>query len=177
MGSINNIHSERCLNPPKSSGGCPSILTNSDINYAKCVICTGKVENAVQAAGMPCHHTQALFSTQTLCHGLKKNGMVPIVKKKHPKLSPRHRKARLDFTERHQEWTIEDWKKVIWSDKIKINCFGVGYKTFQCLAVLYDVNEIQNMVRFPCDFAQLQIRYQCTSLIIFRSFYNLYHIL
>ena len=39
-------------------------------------------------------------------------------------LSKHHRKARLDFAISHQHWTVEDWKKVVWSDETKINCLG-----------------------------------------------------
>ena len=30
----------------------------------------------------------------------------------------------MEFAECHEEWTLEDWKRVIWSDEIKINCLG-----------------------------------------------------
>ena len=30
----------------------------------------------------------------------------------------------MEFAERHAEWTLEDWKGVIWSDDTKINCLG-----------------------------------------------------
>jgi Transposase. len=50
--------------------------------------------------------------------------MVPVVKKKRPLLQQRHRKARLEFAEEHAEWTVEDWKKVFWSDEVKINRLG-----------------------------------------------------
>ena len=46
------------------------------------------------------------------------------MKKKKPLLSVRHRKARLAFAQKHREWTVEDWKRVIWSDETKINRFG-----------------------------------------------------
>jgi hypothetical protein len=36
----------------------------------------------------------------------------------------RHRKARLEFAQKYSEWTIENWKRVIWSDETKINRFG-----------------------------------------------------
>ena len=38
--------------------------------------------------------------------------------------SPCHRQAQLEFAERHAEWTLEDWKRVIWSDETKINHLG-----------------------------------------------------
>jgi hypothetical protein len=44
-----------------------------------------------------------------------------VVKKKKPLLSPRHRKQRLAFALKYKEWTVEDWKRVIWSDETKIN--------------------------------------------------------
>ena len=30
----------------------------------------------------------------------------------------------MDFAIQHKDWTIEDWKKVIWSDETKINRLG-----------------------------------------------------
>jgi hypothetical protein len=38
-----------------------------------------------------------------------------------PFLSRMHRRARMDFALTHQHWTLEDWKKVVWSDETKIN--------------------------------------------------------
>jgi hypothetical protein len=46
------------------------------------------------------------------------------MKKKRPLLSKRHRKERMDFALAHQDWTVEDWKKVVWSDETKINWLG-----------------------------------------------------
>jgi hypothetical protein len=50
--------------------------------------------------------------------------MKAVVKKKRPLLTLRHKKARLDFAISHQDWTVEDWKKVVWSDETKINRLG-----------------------------------------------------
>ena len=124
LGAISKIRSDHRPTLSKSSGGRPPLLTSSSINYAKRMIHTGKAENAVQAAGLVQGWSSTSFSTQTLRRGLKRSGMVPVVKKKRPLLKPHHRKARLEFAERHQEWTVEDWKRVIWSDETKINRLG-----------------------------------------------------
>jgi hypothetical protein len=34
-----------------------------------------------------------------------------------PGLTPAMREARLQFCLRHKDWTLEDWKNVIWSDE------------------------------------------------------------
>ncbi len=34
-------------------------------------------------------------------------------------LSAKNRKRRLQFTQAHQNWTIEDWKNVAWSDETR----------------------------------------------------------
>ena len=46
------------------------------------------------------------------------------MKKKKPLLSARHRKKCLAFALKYKEWTVEDWKRVIWSDETKINRIG-----------------------------------------------------
>ena len=45
-------------------------------------------------------------------------------KKKKPFLSKRHRRERLDWAVAHQHWTVEGWKRVVWSDETKINRLG-----------------------------------------------------
>src|SRR5262249_50686011 len=40
-----------------------------------------------------------------------------------PKLSAKNIKARFDFARHHRHWTVEDWKRVIWSGETKINRF------------------------------------------------------
>ena len=50
--------------------------------------------------------------------------MKAVVKRKRPLLSKRHRRERLDFALAHQDWTVDDWKKVVWSDETKINRLG-----------------------------------------------------
>ena len=30
----------------------------------------------------------------------------------------------MDFAIAHKDWTLEDWKKVIWSDETKSSCLG-----------------------------------------------------
>ena len=44
-------------------------------------------------------------------------------KKKKPKLSQKNIKGRLDFANTYKDWTIEDWKRVVWSDETKVNRF------------------------------------------------------
>ena len=50
--------------------------------------------------------------------------MKAVVKRKRPLLSKRHRRERLDFALAHQDWTVDDWKTVVWSDETKINRLG-----------------------------------------------------
>ena len=50
FGTVSHIYSQHYSNLPKSSGGCPVKLSSANINYDRCIICMGKVDNAVQMA-------------------------------------------------------------------------------------------------------------------------------
>ena len=107
---------------PKAVGGCPSKLSPTNIHYAQHLISTGRAETAVQVTKALTNIINQPLFANTVCQHLKKVGMKAVVKSKHPLPTAKHHKACLDFAYAHKDWTIEDWKKVIWSDETKINC-------------------------------------------------------
>jgi hypothetical protein len=46
------------------------------------------------------------------------------VKQKKPLLRARHIKARLEFAHKYKDWTVDNCKRVVWSDETKVNHFG-----------------------------------------------------
>ncbi|KAG1422355.1 hypothetical protein G6F59_006235 [Rhizopus arrhizus] len=60
----------------------------------------------------------------TTLNALKSLGFKARPKRKVPLLSAKHRKARLEWALAHRYWTIDDWRKVIFSDESKINVWG-----------------------------------------------------
>ena len=124
LGTISKIRSEHCSTLPKASGGRPPKLSENAIRHSVRAITTGKAENAVQVTKMLQDITNQPVSAQTVRRGLKKAGLKAVVKQKKPLLKPRHKAARLDFALRHKDWTLDDWKKVVWSDETKINRLG-----------------------------------------------------
>ena len=56
-------------------------------------------------------------STSTIQRTFKRQGYVARVKRKKPLLTKQHRKRRLDWAKKHSTWTVDDWKRVIWSDE------------------------------------------------------------
>jgi transposase len=55
---------------------------------------------------------------------LNQQGLTAIVKPKKPLLSKKNVNARLKWARIHKDWTLDDWRRVIWSDETKINRFG-----------------------------------------------------
>lgn len=111
-------------------GGHPSKLSATAKRAISRQITSGKLDNAVQAT----HYINSTYptsvSTQTVRRALVEEDMVPVVKKKRPLLTKRQRKLRLEFALKHREWTVEDWKKVLWSDETKINRIGSDGRSY-----------------------------------------------
>ena len=124
IAAISRLHSKKHSDLQKSVGGCPAKLSPANIRHAIHLISSRKAENAIQVTKTLSNVINQPFHPNTIRHHLKKCGMKAVVKSKCPLLSAKHRKARLDFAIAHKDWTIEDWKKVIWSDETKINHLG-----------------------------------------------------
>jgi transposase len=114
------------LQPEKTRlhGGRPSKLTPTNKRAIVQKIITGKARNAVHATHYINSIIDAPVCAQTVRNTLKEASLKAVVKKKKPLLSSGHKKKRLAFAFKYQHWTVEDWKRVIWSDETKINRIG-----------------------------------------------------
>jgi transposase len=105
-------------------GGRPCLLSDADNRKITRDITTGNYDTAVQVTAGLAEHAGVVVSVNTVRRVLKKNGLHSAQKIKKPMLSLRHRNARMEFAIRHKDWTIDDWRKVVWSDESKINRLG-----------------------------------------------------
>jgi len=124
VGTISRLRSKHHSHLSKPVGGHPSKLSSTNIHHAVHLIGSGKASTAVDVTKTLSNIINQPLSTQTVRNSLKKAGMKAVVRKKKPLLSRRHRKERMDFALEHQHWTVEDWKRVVWSDETKINRLG-----------------------------------------------------
>jgi hypothetical protein len=122
--TINTLRNKHHSNLPKPSGGHPQLLSSSDIRHADCLISSGQANNAVQVTLILQDITNHPLSVQTTRNHLKKAGLKARVKNQKPLLTGCHRRDQYDFAIAHKNWTVEDWKHVVWSDKTKINHLG-----------------------------------------------------
>uniref|UniRef100_A0A1B0DQ35 Tc1-like transposase DDE domain-containing protein n=1 Tax=Phlebotomus papatasi TaxID=29031 RepID=A0A1B0DQ35_PHLPP len=65
-----------------------------------------------------------ITSVRTVQRALRECGLRAVRRQKKPKFSPSHQRRRLDFAIRHKYWTVDDWKRLIWSDETMINRLG-----------------------------------------------------
>ena len=108
----------------KSKGGRPAKLCETTKGHIKRKIMSGQPDNAVQVANQLRNESIVDISAKSVRRTLKELGMKAVIKQKKPPLLPRHRRERMEFAQRYKEWTIDDWKEVIWSDETKINPLG-----------------------------------------------------
>ena len=94
-------------------GGCPSKPSPTDQLRIIHQITSGKLDNAVQATYYINSINQNHVSSKTVRRTLKQHGLKAVVKAKRPLLKAQHRKARLSFSLKYQNWTVDDWKELV----------------------------------------------------------------
>ena len=104
---------------PRTRAGRPHKLSDHAKRKVIRDISSGKIENTVIAAHELSEVTRQTVHPENVRRVLRKAGLKSIKKKKKPFLSKKHRKQRLDFAQKYANWTVEDFKRVIWSDPSK----------------------------------------------------------
>ena len=129
-GTIARISKEVEGNKENHPGGHPSKLSPHDKQSIIHQISSGKLDNAVQATQFINSTISTPITPQTVRNVLKEAGFQSATKKKVPMLKGSHCQQHLKFAQYHQSWTVEDWKRVLWTDETKINRIGSDGKVY-----------------------------------------------
>jgi transposase len=107
-----------------SKGGRPPLLPEADKRYCVRKVTKGRISNAVKVTKMLEEDIQIKVSPKTVRRALRAAGLGSIEKEKKPLLRDANVKKRLAWCKQHKDWTVDDWKRVIWTDETKINRFN-----------------------------------------------------
>ena len=107
-------------NKENNAGGCSSKLSAHDKQSIICQIKSGRLDNAVQAT----QFINSVVPNPIHLQSVKESVFYSATKKKAPMLKQTHHQRWLKFAQYHENWTVEDWKRVLWSDETEINCIG-----------------------------------------------------
>jgi transposase len=122
--TIARINKELVGAKENCKAGRPSKLSARDRRIITQQITTGQLDNAVQVTQYINNIIPKPVCSQTVRNALKQEHFRAVVKAKKPLLKKIHRENRLKFAQYHANWTVEDWKRVLWSDETKINRIG-----------------------------------------------------
>jgi transposase len=115
-----NIHLQ---NLEASKGGNVFKLSNHDKAKIRRKILAGTWRTAAEVRENLVGEGHEL-SLKTVYRLLKSMGFEARKKIKKPLLSKKHKKARYEWAKAHKLWTLDDWRRVIFSDETKINVWG-----------------------------------------------------
>lgn len=122
--TVRRIKKKACPDREKLKGGQPSKLTTVDKRYCVHEITKGGLDNAVQAKKEFRRNLHVNVSANTVRRILPDNGLGALPTIKQPEISDENAKDRLRWCKNKIDWTLEDWKRVIFTDEARINRFN-----------------------------------------------------
>ena len=70
------------------------------------------------------------ISLNTIKQHLRSANLWGKVAVRKPLLRPINKQKRLKWAKEHQNWTVEDWKRVLWTDESKFELFGTRRRVY-----------------------------------------------
>jgi transposase len=117
-------------NIPLNPAGRPRKLSTRDDLYIARQAATGKSSTATAISHLLKQHAGVDVHRSTVARSLKRGGLDSFSKRKKPLLRVKQRKDIMAFAKRHKHWTIDDWKRVYFSDETKINRYGSDGRSY-----------------------------------------------
>jgi hypothetical protein len=114
---IGRINKEIDGDKENSKGEHPSKLSSDDKKSIIHQITSGRLDNAVEAIHFINNILLNPVTPQIVRNALKQDDFCAVVKRKCPLLKKAYRLEHLKFVRYHNNWTVEDWKRILWSDE------------------------------------------------------------
>jgi transposase len=116
-GAIHNIKEQYLPDHEGKSAGRPRILSDTTSRNIVRQATLAKLHNTVEIQKHLQDNLGINASQRTIGRTLKSAEMYAGRTVRKALISAAHRKKRLDFARRHENWTVADWKRVVWSDE------------------------------------------------------------
>ena len=121
VGVVSKIRSTLNKPLPVNKGGRPKKLGVREENFIVRLIRSGTSTVSSDVKNRLVLDKSAQVSVSTIRRILHRHGYHGRKVWKKPQLSRVNKLARMRYAQSHKDWTIDDWKRVLWSDETKIN--------------------------------------------------------
>ena len=122
--TLARLHKQHLGPSATTNTGRPRTLSKRQERFIVRSAVSGSTVTAVEAQASLQASSLANVSTQTVRRALERNSLHARIRPKKPLLRPRHRAQRIAFARKYQNWTVEDWRQVVWSDETKVCLLG-----------------------------------------------------
>ncbi|KAG1581012.1 hypothetical protein G6F47_012523 [Rhizopus delemar] len=118
-----------------NEAGRPSLISQRMVNYIRRLVTLGRKNNAVEIQKALKEEFGISLSDSTVRRVLKKAGFIAFVKPQKPLIRSQNIMKRLQWAKSHQHWSVDNWKRVIFSDKTKkiVKHEGGNIMVWSCL--------------------------------------------
>ncbi|KAG1269945.1 hypothetical protein G6F66_013922 [Rhizopus arrhizus] len=126
--TVNNYANKFFPNRQRGLGGRPMVVSAQTKRFIKLQVVQGQLKTARKV------HDKLMelgysISYKTAINVLKSMNFFSAIKVKKPLLTAKHMKRRLAWSKKYQNWTTDDWQRVVFSDETKVNVWGSdGFK-------------------------------------------------
>ncbi|KAG1135793.1 hypothetical protein G6F38_012528 [Rhizopus arrhizus] len=128
--AVGRLRKTHCFGLGKPKGGRPKLLSAADERYCVRQVTKNRISSATKVAKELEKDTGRKVSAENVCGTLHKVDLGTIGKPKKSLLSAKNICKGLSWCMAHKDWTIDDWKRVVWSDETKINRFNSDGRTW-----------------------------------------------
>ena len=122
--TVHNIAKQRNIDLSNNKPGRPRKLTDEDARQLMTSYNRGLISSAAEGSWKLRVGLNITVHPQTVCRVWRSMGLKTYRRKDRPRLTREHRHQRLAYARMYADWTVQDWKRVVFADETKVNRYG-----------------------------------------------------